>query len=390
MSLARCLQPTTFVLILLLAACGGAASAPSVGPATSAAATAASVSASAEGNLAASGATASAKPAASVAAASAKTAASASAATAASIAPAKPGQIITAYAEVVGGNSPVWGAIDGGYFQKRGIDVDTRLIESSLSIGALLSGQVPLALVGGSETFAAAIQGGDLRDLATLQPVYPYKFEVPASIKTPADLKGKKIGISRFGSSSDIATRIGLQKVGIDPDKDVTLVQVGSTQARTTAILSGALDGGLEGVPDNLQLEDKGFHALFDMAALDLPANIVGIVANGAWLDSHRGEMQAYMDATVEAIAREKKDKAFAEGIIKKYLKMDDQRLLDASYDYTIAKVIPAIPYATTAQFKDTVETVAKRDPRAQTYDLNKLIDSSFLKSAADRGLDKA
>lgn len=155
-------------------------------------------------------------------------------------------------------------------------------------------------------------------------------------------------------------------------------------------ILSGALDGGLEGVPDNLQLEDKGFHPLFDMAALDLPANIVGIVANGAWLDSHRGEMQAYIDATVQAIAREKKDKSFAEGIIKKYLKIDDQRLLDASYDYTIAKVIPAIPYATPEQFKDTVATVAKRDPRAQTYDLSKLIDSSFLKSAADRGLDKA
>jgi ABC-type nitrate/sulfonate/bicarbonate transport system substrate-binding protein len=370
-------------LALLLASCGGATAPASTSPApsrvpakpaaASAPASSAPVSAEASGKPAASGgASASGKPAA-----------------AASIAPARPGQIITAYAEVVTGNSPVWGAIDGGYFQKHGLDVDTRLIESSLSIGALLSGQAPLAIVGGAETFAAALQGGDLKDLATLQPVYPYKFEVPASIKTPADLKGKKVGISRFGSSSDIATRVGLQKIGLDPDKDVSLVQVGSTQARTAAILTGALDGGLAGVPDNLQLEDKGFHALFDMAALDLPANIVGIVANGTWLDSHRDVMQSYIDAMVEAIAREKSDKPFAEGIIRKYLKIDDQRLLDASYAYTIQKVIPAIPYVTPEQFKDTIEQASKRDARARSYDLNKLIDSSFLKSAADRGVGK-
>jgi ABC-type nitrate/sulfonate/bicarbonate transport system substrate-binding protein len=378
---ARSLQPLTVLMALLLGACGGAAApiSPSAAPASARAGTPAKPAASAAASL-------EAKPAGSAAAASGKPAASGAAA---SIAPAKPGQIITAYAEVVAANSPVQGAIEGGYFQKHGLDVDTRLIESSLAVGALLAGQVPIALVGGSETFAAAIQGGDLRDLGTLSPKYPYKFEVPASIQTPADLKGKKIGISRFGSSSDIATRVGLKKVGIDPDKDVSLVQVGSTAARTAAILSGALDGGLEGVPDYLQLEDKGFHALFDMAALDLPANIVGIVVNGQWLQSHRTEMQAYIDATVETIAREKKDKAFAEGVIGKYLKLGDKRQLDATYDYTILKVMPAIPYATPEQFKDTVDQVAQRDPRAATFDLTKLIDDSFLKSAADRGLDK-
>src|SRR5579862_1471184 len=197
MPVAHRLRPSVLFMTLLLAACGGAAPSspppPTTGPASASAAAkpATSGPSSAEAKPAGSAsAPASSKPAASTAG---KPAASGSAAAAASIAPAKPGQIITAFAEVVGGNSPVWGAIDGGYFQKHGVDVDTRLIESSLSIGALLAGQVPLALVGGSETFAAAIQGGDLRDLATLQPVYPYKFEVPASIKTAADLKGKKI-----------------------------------------------------------------------------------------------------------------------------------------------------------------------------------------------------
>ncbi|HEX6513036.1 MAG TPA: ABC transporter substrate-binding protein, partial [Chloroflexota bacterium] len=239
-------------------------------------------------------------------------------------------------------------------------------------------------------SLAAATEGADLRVLATLSPVYPYKMEVPPGIKAAADLKGKKIGISRFGSSSDIATRLGLRKVGLDPEKDVSLVQVGSTQARTAAILSGALDGGLAGVPDNVALEDKGFHALFDMAALELPAAIVGIVVNGSWLDGHRDEMQRYVDAMVEAIAREKKDKVFTEDVFRKYLKLDDQRLLDVAYDYTITKVMPSVPYAKPEQFKDTVDQMVQKNPKARDFDLNRLIDSTFLTSAAQRGLDKS
>jgi NitT/TauT family transport system substrate-binding protein len=307
----------------------------------------------------------------------------------ASAAPSKPGQIVTAYAEVVGANSGVWGAKEAGLFQKRGLEVDMRLIESSLSVGALISGQVQFAVVGGPESFAAAVEGADLRVLATLSPVYPYKFEANPSMKTTDDLKGKKVGISRFGSSSDIATRVGLRKVGLDADKDVTIVQVGSLQARMTALATGAIDGGLAGVPDNIPLEDKGFHVLFDLAELELPAAIVCIVVQGPWLATHRDETQRYIDAMVETIARLKRDKGFAQEVIRKYVKLDEQRLLDASYDYTIAKVLPAVPYVKPEGFKDSIEVLSQKNPKARDYDLNKLIDNSFLKSAAERGLDR-
>src|SRR5207248_4782502 len=171
-----------------------------------------------------------AKPAASAAA---KPAASASAGGAAEkpasgspapIATAKPGQIIMAYSEVVGVHAPEWAAVEDGTFTKNGINVDPRLIESSLGVGAVLSGQVQIGSMGGSEALAADVNGADLVAYATLSPVYPYIFEAVASIKTPQDLKGKKLGISRFGSSSDTATRVWLKSVGLDPDKDVSLI----------------------------------------------------------------------------------------------------------------------------------------------------------------------
>ena len=387
-------------LALALAACGGGASQPPASaPASSPAPASAAVSAkpvasgsaagSAKPAASASAASASAKPAASGGAAtSGKPAASASAAP--SIAPAKPGQILVAYSEIVTSNLPMWAAKEGAIFQKHGLDVDVRLIESSLSIGALLSGQVQLAGVGGSETLAAAVEGGDLRILATTTPVYPYKLEVAKDIQTAADLKGKKIAISRIGSSSDVATRAGLKKLGLVPDKDVNIVQVGSLQARTSAMISGAVQGSMANPPDTLTLEDQGFHALVDLASLDLPASNNGIVVQGAWLSAHKDEAQKYVDADIEAIARVKKDEAFALTVMKKYLKSDDTRLMQAAYDYWVGKTMPALPYPKPEQFTDSVAVVAEKNPKASSFDLNKLLDPSFVKSAADRGVDKA
>src|SRR5947208_1930916 len=158
-------------LMVLVAACGGAAPpAVSVAPAASASATQVN-----------------AKPSTEVA----------------SVAPGKPGQIVVAYSETLPGHAPLWAAKDGGIFEKNGLDIEPRLIESSLSIGALISGQAQLAQVGGSESLAAAVEGGDLKVLGIMGAVYSFKLEVAADIRKPEDLKGKKVGISRIGSSSD-------------------------------------------------------------------------------------------------------------------------------------------------------------------------------------------
>jgi NitT/TauT family transport system substrate-binding protein len=392
MSPVRCIRRFALPLTLLLAACGGAAApvspnatSPSAVPGSAAAAS--PVTSAAAKPAASAAATASGKPAASAAtSASGKPAASVSAA---AIAPAKPGQIVSAYSEIVAANAGLWAAKEGGYFQKNGLDVDVRLIESSLAVGALLSGQVQAAGVGGSEAMAAAIEGGDLRIVGTVSPVYPYKFEVAPSIQTKDDLKGKKVGISRVGSSSDIATRAGLKKLGLEADKDVNIVQIGSLQARTAAIQSGAIQGSMASPPDTVTLEAAGFHPLIDLAALELPASNNTIVVGGPWLAGHHDEVQKYVDSLVQSIARLKKDKPFAYDVIKKYLKLDDQKLLDATYDYYIAKVTPSLPYPKPEQFTDTVAQIAQKNPKAKTFDLNKLLDTSFVQSAADRGLDK-
>jgi len=395
-------------LVVLLAACGGGAAAPASSAPPASPSAAASAKPAASPSTAASAA-ASAKPAASAAAsakpaasgASAKPAASgeakpaASGSAAPSLAPAAPGQIVVAYSEVVGSNTALWAAKEGGIFDKNGLNVDPRLIESSLVVGAVLSGQVPIAAGGGSEAMSAAVEGGDLKVLAITTPVYPYKLEVSKDIQKVEDLKGKKVGVSRIGSSSDIATRIGLRKVGLDPDKDVTIVQLGSLSARTAAIQSGAIQGSMANPPDTLTLEDAGFHPLIDLPSLGLPSSNNGIMTTGAYISGHKAEMQKFMDSMVQSIARIKKDKAFAEQVMAKYLKLDeskadDKRKLDASYDFWVQQSMPNLPYPKAEQFTDSIDILAEKNPKAKDFDLNKLIDPSFVQSAADRGLDKS
>jgi NitT/TauT family transport system substrate-binding protein len=368
---------------LLLAACGGPAA--SNAPASSAASAPARTSSPASS-------IASAKPAAS-GSASLKPAASAkpSASAAATIEPAPEGTILSSYSELTPINLPLWIAIDEGIFKKNGLNVEGRLVESSLGVGALLSDEVKFAAMGGSESLAAAVNGADLTVLAVLSPNYPYRLEVKDSIKTVADLKGKKLGISRIGSSSDSATRAALRKLGLDPSTDVEYVQVGSLAARTAAHLSGQLDGGVDGLPDWINLEAHGFHPLLDLAAAKLPAVNNTLVARRGWVEQNKDTTQKYVDSIVEGIARAKSDEKLSIQETRKYLKQrsGDDKALQASYDLTVKQIMQIPPSSTPEMFQDSMTQLANKTAKAKSYDIKRLIDNSFVEDAVKRGLGK-
>jgi NitT/TauT family transport system substrate-binding protein len=376
----RCVLP--LAASLLLAACGSSAApspAPSQAPAGSAPAASAPASA-------APAAGASSKPAG-----SAKPAASAKASAVPTIEPAPAGTMLASYSELTPINLPLWIAIDEGIFKKNGLTVEGRYIESSLGVGALLSDEVKFAAMGGSEALAAAVNGADLKVLATLSPYYPYRLEVKDSIKTAADLKGKKLGISRFGSSSDSATRAALKKLGLEPT-DVEFVQVGSLAARTAALLSGQLDGGVDGLPDWITLEQHGFHPLLDLAAAKLPAVNNTLVARAGWIQANKDTTQKYVDSIVEGIARAKADEPLSLRETKKYLKdraSDDQALRE-SYNLTIKEIMQIPPVTTPEMFHDALTQMAEKTAKAKGYDINKLIDNSFVNDAQRRGVGKS
>jgi NitT/TauT family transport system substrate-binding protein len=301
--------------------------------------------------------------------------------------PGAPVKLTVSYSEIYEGEIPLWVTYEAGIFKKNRLEVDLQYIASSESIAALVSGSVQFSQGGGSEAVSAVVNGADLVLIGNLVPVYPYVFEVPNSIKSINDLKGKKVGVSKPGSSSDIATRIGLKAQGLDPDKDVTIIPVGSSQNRTAALKSGQIQGGLDQLPYSLVLEAQGFHPLFDMAAQKLPTVNNGIVVQRSYMTANKDVTQRYIDSIVEGSLRMRKDKAFTIDVMKNYLKGVDPDYLSKTYDYAMQNLFVAYPYIKPEMSADAITVLAKKDPKVKDFDVNKMQDNSFVKSAADRKL---
>jgi NitT/TauT family transport system substrate-binding protein len=283
---------------------------------------------------------------------------------------------------------PNWVALDAGLYEKNGLAVTQTVAESTSAMASLLSGQITFAESGGPELVNAVAGGADLVAVACLVPVYPYRLEAAPSITSPEDLRGTKIGITNFGSTIDIATRLCLSRMGLDPSSDVALVPLGSVSARTAALLSGQIAAGLSQPPDWLVLEAQGFHALFDMAAARLSTAVVSVIAQRSFVNGTREVVQRYVDALVQALAKEKSDREFTIGELRKLLNYDDPQGLAATYEYYSKEVHPELPYPDAAQLEEAVRSA--QNPQVRELKLDTLIDRSFVQSAADRGLQKA
>ena len=288
-------------------------------------------------------------------------------------------------------DQPVWVALETGIFQNNGLSIDLQYLAAAQGITALLGNQVQISHTGGAETVGALAGGADLVIVANIVPVLPYQFYAGPNIQTPADLKGKKIGITTAGASYDTALRIVLPKLGLDPDKDVTLIPTGSIPNVTAALFNGAIDGApLVVSPAAFRTVQGGnFHEIFDFAPNAGPYAGDLIVVKRDYLNQNRDVVQHYVDALVQGIARFKADRETSIQIDKKYLDETDDTLVARTYDYFIQNATPSQPFPRPEQFPEVVATLAKVNDAVKNLDVNKALDPSLVQSAIDRGLDK-
>ena len=297
-------------------------------------------------------------------------------------------KVVAAYSNVSADDWVMWYAFEKGIFKERGLDVDMQSISGGAQTSAaLIANQIQVGQFGGSEALSATAGGADLVIVANMAPVYPYILYAQKAIKTVADLKGKKVGVSNKGGSSDIATRAALKANGLDPDKDVSITAVGSHANRTAALLNGSIDAGVDDPPEDQELIKAGLNPIFDLNKL--PASNTGIIVQRSYLTSNKDVIQAYIDATVIARSRMAKDKDGATGVLLKYFK-NDPASNEHAYNFFIAgsnPVTPVYPLPLAEQMKDAVTILGADNDKIKTVDLAKLLDATFVKSAQDRKL---
>ena len=290
-----------------------------------------------------------------------------------------------------GAHLPLFYARDKGIFAKNGLDVALQgLGGGPVAAAALQSGEIQIVDMTGSEVVSADAAGADIIILATLTPVYPYVFEVSQTISSKDDLKGKTIAVRASGDATDIATRVLLKKEGLDPDKDVTILAVQQEGARMASLMAGQICCTVAQVQDRVLLEKNNFHMLFDMTTLGIP-NAQGVIATKrAYAKDHPDVIQHFMDSLIESIARSKNDRVGSLPVLKAQLKLEDDVIVAATYNFFIGEVVPNVPRPTAAQFADGIAILSQQNDKVRGFDVAPFIDTSYLDNSLKRGLDKS
>lgn len=328
-------------------------------------------------------------------AATPSTAPSSAAAAATATATAKPSPIsITAsYGNVTPANLAPFMAKELGLFDKHGLNVDLKLINGgTASAAALVSGQTQIGQFGGTEAMSGYIAGSGMQVVALFVPVTPWQLLAKTDYQSPADLKGKIVGVASVGGSAYVAAQASLIGLGLDPAKDVHIQAFGSTKSLTAGLLGGAAYAGPGHPPDTVKLLANGFKVIYDLAAKKVPATDNCTIVLKSWADSHKQALQAYVDAEIEAIALAKKDKAKTIAVLAKLLKLDptkDANALNLTYDFYVGTIMPTYPHPDVKAFEASRDTLVATNPKAKGFDVTKVIDDSYVADAEKRGVGK-
>jgi NitT/TauT family transport system substrate-binding protein len=306
-----------------------------------------------------------------------------------------PIKIKSSYGNVTPANLAPFMAKELGLFEKHGLDVDLSLIDGgSPSAAALVSNQTQVGNFGGTEAMSGFVAGSDIQVVALFVPVTPWQFLAKSDYKTPADLKGKTVGVASVGGSAYVAAVESLKRLGLDPQKDVTIQSFGSVANLTTAMLGGAAYAGPGHPPDTVKLLANSFKVIYDLGAEKIPATDNCTIVLKSWADKNPTAVQSYVDAEIEAIAIAKKDKAKTIPILAKLLKLDtskpdDAAALSQTYDFYVGTIFPVYPHPTVATFNATRDVLVATNAKVKDLDVTKVIEDKYVADAEKRGVGK-
>jgi len=279
----------------------------------------------------------------------------------------------------------LWVAKDAGYFDEQGLDVHMLLIRGgSLAVQLLVTGQSPIGLIGGTSAAYAYLQGNkDVVIISRLQNVMAYTLGAKPEIQKPEDIKGKKLAVSRFGSTSDFVAEYALKHLGLKKT-DVTMIQIGLEGDRLLAMQRGDISLSVFSPIITPVVKKAGMRILLDLEELKVPYLLTGHGTTRSFLEKNRSVVVKFMRASILAIKRLKTDRPFAEKVLAKYVRTSDQEAVKTALEHQI-KILPDVPTPLEDGIKTILEDLARSTPEAKNVAPGALIDASVVREAAKR-----
>ena len=295
--------------------------------------------------------------------------------------------VIIAYPTTSSQFTPLWFTRDVGLYEKYGLDGKLVYIQGgSVLLQAMLAGQAQAAQNGVAETVTAILRGGDVRMLGVTAKIFPYSLIATKNIKGAKDLVGGRVAINRVGDVSAYGSQLALRKLGLNPDKDVTMLQVGGSPQRLAALQSGSVQAAAMDFMSGLRLAKLGFPVLVQ---LNLNYPYLGPVVSGKFLRETPALAEAFIRSYVEGIARFKRNREEGVKALGHYMKSNETEILNKAYDFIANEFYAENLEPDAKSFQDLMDEIGEREPLAKKATIAQVFDLTIAHKLDKEGFFK-
>jgi ABC-type nitrate/sulfonate/bicarbonate transport system substrate-binding protein len=299
--------------------------------------------------------------------------------------PARAAPLRIAYSAISGAMSSLWVSQEAGYFKREGLDTELLYIGGgSLLIQSMISGDLPFAYGPSVPVINASLRGAELVLIGNTGNSLVFSIMSRPEIKQPSQLKGKKVGVTRIGGSTDWALDAALKQWGLDR-RDLTVIQTGGMPEGLAALVAGALDAVVLSPPSNFRAAKAGMHELVDVGQLKISFPNTPLSASGSFIKSNREIALRFLRGFTQGLHRLRTDKEFSMRVLSKYTKVTDpETLAQLHQTFAVRYSGDRIPYVRV----EGVEEILKRTPgkEAREAKADDFIDNSLLKDLEQNG----
>ncbi len=281
------------------------------------------------------------------------------------------GSLSTSYAAI-------WVAGEARLFQKNGIDAEVLYLESALVRAALLTGDIAMGGMSGTTMAAPRLQGADPILIASFSNSLQYRLVVRPDIRTVADLKGKRVGVAGFGLGAHRGAQIMLAKLGLNPDTDVTMLQIGGDPTRLAALLSGTIDASVFNPPLHKRAAEAGMRVLANIEDMGFSVQASALVTTDRFTKKNYDLTRRAVRSIIESIHLIKTNPEITKRSIRKYLRFKDERDTEEAYQI-MRDTLARKPYPTVEGIKTVLEELSPKLPAAKTAQPRDFMDTRFI-----------
>lgn len=295
-------------------------------------------------------------------------------------------KVIVGYSAVSALNAPPWVMKEAGFFKQEGVDASLIYIASSSTMAqAMLAGEVAISTANSQVVADTGLQGGDLVAMGAIINVAAFYVMAPPDIKGIEDLRGKPVGVTRFGASTDFGMRMLLKKYGLEPVRDVPILQIGGMPELAAALSKRSIYAAPMSFPMGYLAQQAGIKILYNLAKEDIPFMHVGITTTRSFLKEHRAQAKAYLRAYGRAVHFMHTRKEAFKKILAQYTKIKDPGMLEGSAQYGY-DFVEKVPLVKREAFQVTLDEIVKKNPKAKQVKAEQFYDNSLVQELIDEG----